>query len=105
MFLIKPTLTEEETAAKIEFIKGIIEKNGGKIAACEDIGTKRLAYKVEKHDRGYYYVVYFEAPTSLNKELERNFRITEEIIKFIVVKFEKQAEIRAWNKLVEENKK
>jgi small subunit ribosomal protein S6 len=105
MFLMKPTLTEEQIAEKIAFIKETIEKNGGEIAACEDIGMKRLAYKVQKHDRGYYFVVYFQAPTALNKELERIFRITEDIIRFIIVKFEKQAEMRAWDKLVEETKK
>lgn len=105
MFLIKPTLTEEEMVGKINFIRETIEKNGGKIVAHEDMGIKKLAYKIEKYDRGYYYVVYFEAPTALNKELERIYRITEEIIRFIIVKFEKQAEIRAWDKMVETAKK
>jgi small subunit ribosomal protein S6 len=105
MFLIKPTLTEEEISAKVAFIKEVIEKNGGTIAACDEVGMKKLAYKVEKFDRGYYYVIYFEAPTALNKELERIYRITEEIIRFIIVKFEKQAEQRAWDKMVLENKK
>jgi small subunit ribosomal protein S6 len=105
MFLVKPTLTEEEIAAKVAFIKETIEKNGGNIAACDEVGMKKLAYKIDKYDRGYYYVVYFEAPTSLNKELERIYRITEDVIRFIIVKFEKQAEISAWNKLVEESKK
>ncbi len=51
MFIIKPTLTEEETVAQIDLVKSIIEKNGGEIVACDDIGSRQLAYEIEKKQK------------------------------------------------------
>lgn len=98
--VLKPTLTEEETKAKINFIQEVLEKNGAEIAAIQDMKTRRLAYPIEKFDRGYYSVFYFKAPTSAIAELERIIRITEEFIRFMSVKFENQKELRFWNKQV-----
>jgi len=99
MFIVKPTLTEEETKAQIELVKANIEKNGGEIVSCDDMGTKQLAYEIEKQKRGYYFVIYFKAPTSSILELERNYRINEEIIRFIFIKYESKKEVTAWTAL------
>ena len=101
LFVLKPTLVEEELQAKINFLKEILEKNGAVISALQNMGTRRLAYQVEKFERGYYGVFYFEAPTDSIFEVERNLRISEDFLKFMTVKYEKQKEIRHWNKLVE----
>jgi len=101
LFVLKPTLVEEELQAKINSLKEILEKNGAVIAALQNMGTRKLAYQVEKFERGYYGVFYFEAPTNSILEVERNLRISEDFIKFMTVKYEKQKEIRHWNKLVE----
>ncbi len=101
LFVLKPTLVEEELQAKINYLKEILEKNGAVIAALQDMGTRRLAYQVEKFERGHYGVFYFEAPTKSILEVERNLRISEDFLKFMTVKYEKQKEIRHWNKLVE----
>lgn len=102
MFILKPTLTEEETVAQIEGIKTIIEKNGGEIAAFEDMGSKELAYEIEKCKRGYYYVIYFKGNPAGITEIERNYRINENLIRFIFIKYENKKEIAAWTKMSEE---
>jgi len=99
-FVVKPTLTEEEIKAQIDNVKSILEKNGAEIAATFDWGMRKLAYEIEKNPRGYYYVIYYTAPSSLIKELERNFRYNEEIIRFLNVKYENKKEINAWQNLV-----
>lgn len=101
LFVLKPTLVEEELQAKINYLREILEKNGAVIAALQDMGIRRLAYQVEKFERGHYGVFYFEAPTDSIVEVERNLRISEDFIKFMTVKYEKQKEIKHWNKLVE----
>ena len=63
------------------------------------MGTRKLAYKIDKFERGAYKVFYFEAPTNLIEELVRNVRITEDIIRFLIVKYETKSEIAAWDKL------
>ncbi len=101
MFVLKPTLTPEETQARIAFVKDVVTSQGGEISAVEDWGSKKLAYKVEKFDRGYYYVMYFKAEGKSILELERIFTITEDVMKFMTLKYSKQAELKAWNAMVE----
>ncbi|MBZ7986701.1 30S ribosomal protein S6 [Campylobacter canadensis] len=104
LFILKPTLTDEEVAARVEFVKQTLEKNGAKIAHTMTMGTRKLAYKIDKYERGTYYVIYFEAPTTLIAELERVLRITEDIIRFLIVKYENKREVSAWEKLVKGEK-
>ncbi|ARR00587.1 30S ribosomal protein S6 [Campylobacter porcelli] len=99
LFILKPTLTEDEVKVKADFIKEIITKNGGEIASVVEMGTRKLAYKIDKYERGTYFVIYFKAPTQLIAELVRNLRITEEVIRFLPVKYENKKEITAWEKL------
>ena len=99
LFILKPTLTEDEVKVKADFIKEIITKNGGEIASVVEMGTRKLAYKIDKYERGTYFVIYFKAPTQLIAELVRNLRITEEVIRFLPVKYENKKEIAAWDKL------
>ncbi len=102
MFIVKPTLTEEETQAQIETVKANIAKNGGEVVACDDMGTKQLAYEIEGNKRGYYYVIYFKGEPSSIKELERNYKFNENIIRFIFIKYENKKEIAAWTKMSDE---
>ena len=99
MFIVKATLTDEETQAQIATVKENIAKNGGEIVAVDDMGTRNLAYEIEKQKRGYYYVVYFKAPTESITELERNYRVNENIIRFIFIKSESKTEIQHWTKM------
>ncbi|ECL7231499.1 30S ribosomal protein S6, partial [Campylobacter jejuni] len=99
LFILKPTLTEEEVNAKLEFVKEVLIKNGAEIETVVPMGTRKLAYKIKKYERGTYFVIYFKAPTNLIAELERVLRITEEVIRFLIVKYENKKEIAAWEKL------
>lgn len=99
LFILKPTLTEEEVSTKLEFVKEILTKNGAQIESVVSMGTRKLAYKIKKYERGTYFVIYFKAPTNLIAELERVLRITEEVIRFLIVKYENKKEIVAWEKL------
>jgi small subunit ribosomal protein S6 len=102
MFILKPTLTEEETVAQIENFKAIIEKNGGEIASTDDMGARELAYEIEKCKRGYYFVVYFKGNPAGIAEIERNYRINENTLRFIFIKYESKKEVAAWTKMSDE---
>ena len=101
MFIVKPTLSDEETVAQIELVKANIEKNGGEILATDDMGSRPLAYEIEKNKRGHYYICYFKAPTDSILELERNYRINENIMRFIFIKYENNKELGAYNNMCE----
>ena len=100
LLVIKPTLTEEETQQKVDLIKEVLVKNGAEMKATLAMGTRRLAYEIEKFERGAYFALYFTAPTASIKEVERIIRINEEIIRFMTVKFESKKELTHWEKLV-----
>lgn len=99
LFILKPTLTEEEVKTRVDFVKEVITKNGGEIATVVEMGTRKLAYTIEKYERGTYFVIYYKAPPALLAELTRNVRISEDIIRFLSVKYENKREIAAWERL------
>jgi len=100
LFVVKPTLTEEEIAAQIAKIKEVLAKEGAELVATDDMGMKKLAYPVQKNNRGYYTVLFYKAEGSVINELERNLKINENIIKFLTVKYSKKKEIAQFDKLV-----
>jgi small subunit ribosomal protein S6 len=106
LFVVKPTLTEEEIAAQIAKVKDVLAKEGAELVGTNDMGMRKLAYQVEKHARGYYTVLFYKAAGTTIEELERNLKINEDIIKFLTVKYTKNKEIAQFDKLVAEaNKK
>ena len=100
LFVVKPTLTEEETAAQVAKIKEVLTKVNAELLATDDMGMRRLAYPVEKNNRGYYTVLYYKAEGEAIAEIERNLRINEEVIKFLTVKYVKGKEIAQFEKQV-----
>ena len=75
-----------------EGIKSLIEKftnlinSEGKVESVQEMGRRKLAYEIDKNKEANYVLFNFEAKPELIAELERNYRITDEVIKFIVVK-------------------
>jgi small subunit ribosomal protein S6 len=62
---------------------------------------RKLAYPINKNERGYYHVIYYKIAPSAISEIERRFRINEDLLRFITIKYDTNREIAAWNKLVE----
>ena len=101
LVIIKPTLTAEEIQSNIQAIEEVITSNGGEIAATNAMGMRKLAYPVNKNERGYYHVIYSKIAPSAISEIERRFRLNEELIRFVTIKYDTNREIAAWNQLVE----
>ncbi|MCI9413188.1 MAG: 30S ribosomal protein S6 [Clostridia bacterium] len=85
--IINPSVEEEKIKELSQKFTDIIN-NDGKVEKIEELGKKKLAYEVKKNKEGYYVVIYFEANPDLIAELERNYRIMDEVIKFITIKAE-----------------
>lgn len=83
--IVNPNVDNDKLKDLEKIFTDMINKDG-KVEKVEELGKKKLAYKVRKNDEGIYVVFYFEANPTLIEELERNYRITDEIIKFIVIK-------------------
>ncbi len=85
--IINPNVDEEGIKSLIQKFTTLIN-NDGKLEKVDELGKRKLAYEIAKNKEGYYVVLYFEANTTLIAELERNYRITDEVIKFMTIKVE-----------------
>ena len=85
VIIINPNASEETIKGLIDRSTALINTDG-KVEKADEIGKKKLAYEIAKNREGYYVVFEFEANPNLIAELERNYRITDEVIKFIVVR-------------------
>ena len=87
IIIVNPEVEEAELKGIEEKFTGLINENG-KVESVENMGKKRLAYDIKKHKEGTYLLFTFEAKPDSIAELERVYRITDEILKFIVVRKE-----------------
>lgn len=85
VIIIKPTLNDKEIEKLKEKVTKLINQIG-QLKSIESLGLKRLAYEIKKCNEGYYCLFNFEATPNSIYELERNYRITDDILKFIVVR-------------------
>jgi small subunit ribosomal protein S6 len=86
IFIVQPELSEEETKAVSDRYLQIITAQKGIIIKTEDWGKRRLAYDIKKQSRGTYFLVDFYGPGAMIREIERNLKIDDNILKFITVK-------------------
>jgi small subunit ribosomal protein S6 len=89
LFILKPELEEEQRNELIEKFKSIIESDG-EVENVNEWGIKKLAYEIKKYKEGYYVLINFKAGAELPKELERNFRISDDVIRYLVVNLEEK---------------
>ena len=85
VIIINPSLDEEGIKKIEEKFTGLINENG-KVENVNEMGRKKLAYEIKKNKEGFYVVLDFEAKPEFIAELERIYRITDEILKFITIK-------------------
>ncbi len=86
LYLIRPDLEPEAYKSVVEKYNRIIEDNDGVIEKVEEWGKRDLAYEVQKFKNGFYVLVRFYGGPELPDILHRNFRIDENVLKFIVIK-------------------
>ena len=87
VIIINPSLEQEATKALIKKFEDLIN-NDGKVEKIDELGKRRLAYEINKSKEGYYVVYTLESKPEAIAELERNYRITDDVMKFIVVRLE-----------------
>lgn len=86
LYIIANDLSDEAKEAVIAKINAVVTDNGGTIDGVDKWGTRKLAYPINYKNEGYYVLVNFTSPATLPDEVERVMRITDSIIRFMVVK-------------------
>lgn len=89
IFILKPTLEEATRNELINKFTSIISA-AGEVVKIEEWGNRKLAYEIEKFRDGYYVLVNFKAAPSLPMELERNYRIADDVIRYMIVNLDEK---------------
>lgn len=85
VFISDPDLQDQTRAELFEKVRGIIERENGILLDFDEWGNKKLAYEIRKKLRGYYVCMTYGGTGDLVTELERNFRLNDDIMKFMTI--------------------
>ena len=90
LYIIKPTVEEEARAALIARFADVVKNDNGEVENIDEWGMRKLAYSIDYISEGYYVLMNFKANPGLPVELERNLKISEDVMRFMVVKKEQE---------------
>lgn len=86
LYIIDAELDEAAAKETIEKFSGIVTNNGGTVDLLDEWGKRRLAYPINYKNDGYYVLMQFSASAEFPSELERNFKITDSILRYLVTR-------------------
>lgn len=90
IIVLRADLDEEKRTAVLDRFYEIIRKEGH-ISNIDEWGLKKLAYEIEKQKEGYYVLLEYEADSKLPKELERNLKISDFVLRYITISSDEKA--------------
>lgn len=96
LVILDPEMADEDIVGFTERFSTLIKTSGGEIIKIEDWGSKKLAYTVKKRDKGRYILFDFVGVPALIAEMERQYKISEEVIKFLSVKLDEDVDLEAF---------
>lgn len=85
IYVLKPNLDDEAKAVVADKLESVITAASGEIQKIDVWGNKRLAYEIQKLNEGFYVLVKFSASVDVPKELDRNLKINENVIRHMIV--------------------
>ena len=88
LFIVRPDATDEEIDPYLEQISTVITGTGGSVDAVDKWGVRKLAYKVQKRQEGYYVLIRFTSKPETVREVERRMRVADLVMKFITVRID-----------------
>ena len=96
VIIIEPDVADDEVKALTEKFGELIKSQDGEVIKIEDWGIKKLAYLVRKRDKGRYILFDFVSGPTLISEIERQFKISENIMKYLTVKLDEDVDLEAF---------
>ncbi len=88
MYVIDTALEDSARTELINRFNELVVKNGGEVERVDEWGKRRLAYAINYKTEGYYVLMYIKAPADLPRELERNLKISESVLRYLVIRYE-----------------
>lgn len=87
-YIISPVLEEDKFRETVDKVNKLIEDNDGEILEIDEWGIRKLAYDIDGKSNGYYVNLYFQAPPEAIEIIERNLRISDEILRYLTLKYD-----------------
>jgi small subunit ribosomal protein S6 len=89
-YILRPALEEADMDARVEAIAESLKGQGGEVVGdIEKLGKRRLAYEIDDVREGYYVVMKFNSDATASRELERQMRLNEDVMRALFIKLEK----------------
>jgi small subunit ribosomal protein S6 len=88
MYILKPELEEEAINTNVARFEDVVKTNGGEVVKTDRWGKRRLAHEVKGYLEGFYVLMFIKAPNNVSQELERIFKISDVVIRHLVIKTE-----------------
>jgi len=104
-FLIAPNLPEEDNEKLIDQMADIVSKNKGKMINIDNWGKRRLAYPIHKYEEAYYVFFLYEGEPAVLSELERRFKQTEAVLRYLTVRTEVKESVKKKGRAAPKRKK
>ncbi|NVL91132.1 MAG: 30S ribosomal protein S6 [Desulfobacterales bacterium] len=95
VFIVNPELSEEQRQPLFDKLNGLISGDGCMLVKFDEWGPKKLAYEIKRHARGYYVLMDFCGDGSLVREIERNMRLDDRVLKYMTVLQDTAVDIEA----------
>ncbi|MBY3598316.1 30S ribosomal protein S6 [Rhizobium bangladeshense] len=92
VFLARQDISAQQVDALVEQYKGVIEASGGKVGRIENWGLKSLTYRIKKNRKAHYALMDIDAPPAAIQEMERQMRISEDVLRYMTIAVEKHEE-------------
>ena len=89
IYVLRPNLDDEAKTAVLDKVKAIIETSG-EVEKVDVWGARRLAYEIQKLNEGFYVLVNFKASTDIPKELDRNLKISDSVIRHMIINLDEK---------------
>lgn len=86
IYVLRPTMEEEAIKAMVERFSNLINSEGGELENVDEWGKRRLAYPIQDFREGYYVLMTFKANPEFPSELERIYKITDDVVRYIIVR-------------------
>jgi small subunit ribosomal protein S6 len=87
-FIVRSDLEDEGMTAVVEKVGQFIADGGGQVTNVDHWGRRRLAYPIQRQKEGYYVLMHVQLDSQSIGELERNLKLTEEVIRYLLVRVE-----------------
>ena len=86
VFIARQDIPAQEAEALADRFSGIVTESGGSVERCEYWGLRTLAYRIKKNRKGHYAMLHIDAPPDAVKEMERNMRLDEDVLRYLTIR-------------------